>query len=257
MKLAHVLAVLAPLGAALAMVPGCGGNPALDQDPKAVLQRTTDALAHPSGVVSKQSTPNVFAKAQQQTSANAAVSLTGLSSSSSVNSPASKPQGGNYLSCLDGDVTQGSFDMGCIDPAFSGTMEFKVEIDGRSIYSTIALEAVCQNATSECLDGWMVVGVTEAPESIESFADIAMSGPIATQVQFGFEQSSGPQGEDVRVVAYDDNGDSYVLDADVTDGDGDVTITGANGTWSCSYTSGGVAGSCNGPNGSFDWSGQG
>ncbi|HEY4122593.1 MAG TPA: hypothetical protein VGM56_32235 [Byssovorax sp.] len=256
MKLAHVLAVLAAIGGAFAMVPGCGGNPALDQDPKAVLQRTTDAIAHPTGVVSKHSMPNLFTKTQQQASANSAVSLTGLSSSSSVSSPASKPQGGNYLSCLDGDVTEGSFDMSCIDPAFSGTMEFKIEIDGRDIYSIIALEGVCQNATSECLDGWMVTGVTEAPQSVEAFAYITMSGPLTTEVQFGFDETSGPQGEDVRVVAYDDDGDSYVLDSDVTAGDGSVHITGANGTWSCSYAGGGASGSCTSTDSaSFDWSG--
>jgi hypothetical protein len=34
---------------------------------------------------------------------------------------------------------------------------------------------------------------------------------------------------------------------------GSLTVTGANGTFSCEYQSGGGSGSCTGPQGSFTW----
>jgi hypothetical protein len=239
-------------GALLSSIAGCSSD-RLNQDPEAMLAQTEEAAAHPSGHLDAASAKKVFGGA---TSATTAASVSPLGGGF----PGSGSQGlGGGASCISrsGDIVE--VDVACATGGKgSGTVRMKAQQSGQTLTGIVDYQNVCvTEGVSICLDGTMALKMTGTQGAgsfkMELAASFDVSGAITEHLEYGFIETVNGQNTSVQWVGYDDVGHSFVLNASVGGGKGDISVTDADGTYTCSYTNGGGTGECTGPKGKVTW----
>jgi hypothetical protein len=237
MKTLRAFGSFALVSSALAMV-ACGGS----GDPAARIDATQSAFSNPTGDVTAASAELVITRSQTATDLNAVLAFANVTGA-----------------CAGGGDTSGTIDLSCASGgSTTGTADYSVEV---SVGAGSASTLVSMTFHDACKDGVCVDGtVAESTASgasgseviVDADVDVTRSGAAAEHVHLGVKTSSGVSGSSVSVAIFDDADKSFVLDASATAGGGSVSIRGANGSFSCSYESGGDKGSCSG-SGSFTW----
>ncbi|MCC6525957.1 MAG: hypothetical protein IT373_25145 [Polyangiaceae bacterium] len=241
---------------ALGLGMGCSKSPA--DRARELTDPVREAMAEPTGEVNAASVPAVLGAMHTEGSARTAFSFV-----PGFQAPPSQPQGGaGGLSCIDtdgsGDDATITLDMGCLSQGqVSGQIVYQVEIDDGHVYTYYEYSGVCVASDGLCLEG---AGATDIGGHIPFSYDITLAGDLTVassdgqswELDYGYQMSIGTSGTSVRFVVFVGDA-SYVVDASLSaSGTGTLTITGANGSFTCSYAGDGATGSCSG-SGSFEW----
>lgn len=233
------------------------------------------AVSKPTGTVDASSAATVISQSQASADLQGfdgyLAALPGLSALSAVIDLSGSTSGGVSgglpggilgAACVGGGSTAGSIDLSCASSgAASGTISFETDAAAgqgdASTYLTITYAGACQKGI--CVDGTVAVksagssGSGSGSGSVVLDADLDVTGNGAPgHAHFGLQGSGGAQASLPDLAVFDAAGDSFVLDAAASQGSGSLTITGANGSFTCQYSSGGKTGSCSG-SGSFSW----
>lgn len=232
-----VLAVCAASSLALA---GCGSD-RLDQDPEALLAQMEQAIQSPSGHLGPDSARAVLTGTASQSDVNA---LNGVSS-----------QGAQNCASRSGDVAE--MDVSCATGGQgSGTLRVKLQKGTAGAFIVMVdFQEVCATAQGKavCVDGLMV-SKTSPGSLLEEAADLTLTVDGAPRhLLFGMKESLSKSDLSVSLAAYDDAGQSFVLDAGAVGGTGSLTLRDADGSYMCTYDSAGAKGSCKGPKGTITW----
>ncbi len=226
-----------------------------DDSPSARAQEMTgpikEALKNPSGKMDATSAPKVFQNLMSGNSAGAAASF-------AVGIPAPQPSpqdAGPYGSCVDGTGEEGepiTMDLDCMT---AGQMKGKIvsttEVEDDVTYSILEYQGVCDAAETSCVDG---TAATEMSGSPPSSFDLIMAGDFSVTAagttqdfEYGVQMGWNGSAYTYSWVVFVD-GQSFVvtLSLDTTTGAGGYTVTGANGSWDCTFTEGGAHGMCTG-----------
>lgn len=142
----------------------------------------------------------------------------------------------------------------------TGTFKYAIKYDDVCHFEIeITMDNVCDTISNECVDGGM--GFLSEFDSM-SFLTSDVEGKLISSGNVHFTDdvdditlewglrvvySSSNAAGSVEFLAFVDvNGDaeSIVIEAKYLQGDGSVSVRGSNGSWTCTYTNDGEAGTC-------------
>ena len=239
---------------ALVLGSGCSKSPA--DRARELVDPVKEAVASPTGQVDAATAPAVLGAMHTENAAGTAFSFV-----PGFQAPTGQPQGFGGIPCMDQDGSGNdaiiTLDMSCISNGqVSGQIVYQAEIDDGSIYTYYEYAGVCVAAEGICLDG---AGATEITGNLPFAYDVTLAGQLNVSANgqtwdfdYGYQMSVSASAGHVSYVVFI-NGQSYVVDASLSGtGTGSITITGANGSFTCSYSGYGEAGSCSG-SAKFDW----
>lgn len=244
------LGLVSIFGASFTLVAceGSGSATLENRSPEERIAAVEDALASPSGDVDASSAKIVL---------QGSLSLGGLDALDTFLDGVPGLSDGSDGSCSTGSSSDGSVDVSCSsDGQASGKASYSVHSSATRQLVEITLDQLCDD--SRCLDGSLVVSVEttlsgEVSTIVQGSLDITEDGKTS-HGEWGTSTQVSQSGVSVDTVVFDEDGDSYTVSTSVSgiDAAGKVTITGANGEFSCEYDAGGASGSCSG-SGSFSW----
>jgi len=224
----------------LAFAAGCddGGEPS---DPQEKVSAVRAALESPSGIVDATTVADLNELNAHITATAALFQATGYANMGS--------------DCGSGSITDGSVDLACAtqelpeEQRLTGTISFTVEgsIGSGSVegFAQYTYENVC-NAT-QCVDGVIASEVLIEGESIDSTLAVSFDvkeGSSTTHVFWGAELALDSNSVAAKIAMWDSLDHSYVMESTVSEDGVTFTVTGANGTFSCTANEDG--GSCTG-----------
>ncbi len=259
---------------AAAGATGCGRNlRSFDQ-----VQNSFDK---PTGTVSASTAPTIFSKGLETDMSSSAASLSsnfdttgslnfGLTAMGhGLNGAQALMQGCN----TDVQLTQGfgpkKISVNCTkNPDVSGSMAIEFDYTGQSITSVfVDFGNWCSGGT--CLDGSMGFKFTSSaaagePGMTQDFLATARlsvketsTGKTAS-IDWAFRDLQSASTSKIEWLVYsnqDGTAKSWVLSASISDGGGDLSVKGANGSFTCHYGAGATSGSCQDSAGnSWTWS---
>jgi hypothetical protein len=229
---------------------GCGDSDD-EASPPSIAAQVEEALApyeaaldHPDGTVNAENARVVLLNAGSQAAIGPMAAFV-----PGASTPASQPQGGDPSACISAGPSGGEIDLACIsDGAMSGIERYQVEQEG-SGHVVLLIDLIDACAEAVCIDGQLAMDVTSDAAS-QQYAvvaggdfDITADGKVY-HFEYGYRVVSSGGDVTVEAAYFDDQGHSYALDATTVGDSGTVTITGSNGSYTCSYTEGGQHGQC-------------
>lgn len=159
-------------------------------------------------------------------------------------------------SCRSGSATEGTYDLSCAtEGKASGTLDFKAEVSGGGSSAEAFLIVTFEDACSDgvCVNGTAASQVTidngQITATLAFSADVSKDG-AKTHVFFGSEASVGDGSASGKFAVFDTQGDSFVFTGQVDSEGASWSVTGNNGSFSCSESEG--AGQCTG-SATFDY----
>lgn len=239
---------------------GCGDDPegaasgSVGSQVDELLAPYEAALDQPDGTVNAENARAVLLNADAQAAAGPfAAFVPGAST------PASQPQAGDPAACIDAGPSGGTIDLACMsDGAMTGTERYSVEQGSGHTYILIELIDACVETT--CVDGKIAMDIQGNPAT-QNYTivgggefDVTADG-AAAHVEYGYRLVFSNGTVTTEAAYFDDHGDSYTLDATTVGDTGTVTMTGSNGSYTCTYTEGGQHGQCAPADGGqgFEW----
>lgn len=244
---------------------GCNGGKSgkPSGDPESRTGAVESALSKPTGNVDAQSAKSSIVSARGYVDIETFNDVLTYVAQGQANAGAlakcSKTTGGTMTGQAGSAVdAQGSVDIGCAtNNEGSGELDFDVKVKssqtGSDVLADITFKKVCKG--NVCIDGSLATKVSAgaggASVILSLEADVTNDGKTE-HVSIGTKVQAGTEGTSVEVVSFDDNGDSVVVSTATSASQGSTKITGANGTFECSYDSFGDTGKCSG-DASFNW----
>lgn len=223
---------LVPVLACVSLVVGCdGGEPS---DPHDQLGLVKEAIEAPTGTVDATTMKTIAADFEALGRASAAISAYNYA-------------GGASVECTNGS----DVDMACATQGeLTGSISYTVEamaVSGNSASATVIVEYDNVCAGDVCVTGSAILeaNTSEASTttSLAISVDLTEAG-AARHLFLGEDASVDQDGASVKVVVFDEEIASYVLEAKTSAEGSSVSVVGANGSFQCSVSS--TGGSCSG-----------
>ncbi len=159
---------------------------------------------------------------------------------------------GKYVgtSCASGNQSSGAIDLSCATGGqIKGSFDFTTSVvqngDHTTVTFTSDLSDVC--SAGVCVSGNMAMedDVNGSSNSLTLAASVDVAeGTTTTHLFFGETVATDSRSTLAKIVLFDDQEASYVLDASATSSGASVSVVGQNGSFQCSFAGGG--GSCSG-----------
>lgn len=223
---------LVPLLACVSLVVGCdGGEPS---DPHDQLGLVKEAIEAPTGNVDATSMKTIAADFEALSRANAAISAY------------------NYAGGASAECTSGSdVDMACATQGeLTGSISYTIEalaVSASSASATVIVDYDNVCAGEVCVTGSAIVEANTSEASTTTSLALSVDlteGGATSHLFLGEDASVDQDGASVKVVVFDEEIASYVLEAETSAEGSSVSVVGANGSFQCSVSSAG--GSCSG-----------
>lgn len=163
------------------------------------------------------------------------------------------PGVGSSDSCAPNGGVEGDLDVSCATDGGSGTIHYKLDTSADTQYIDATFSKAC-TPEGVCVTGSLALAVKSSASgaAVIGHLDVDVTTDGATvHAEWGYDLESGAQGQSAKLVLFEDRG-SFVIDASVAGDSGSVSITGANGKFSCSFDGGGEQGTCSGSS-EFTW----
>jgi hypothetical protein len=248
------LLLIAPLAFSLA---ACSGDEEEEQTPEqaaiadatALTSPVEDNLDNPTGLVSTDTAGAIFAALDSQDAAQVPLGFVPGAG------PSASPQQSGYGSeCMEINGFSGTIDFGCLGGAgMSGEMTYTAAVDGDDYYIYFVYDHLCVDTV--CLDGdgaQKIIYLDPSGSSYESVMAFEMTvtdGSSTFEIDYGFKMVVNGNDISFQYVVWVD-GESYVVTWSYDSNGYEATITGSNGSFSCSASidesSGQISGSCTG-----------
>lgn len=269
--LRHLVVLSATL--ALVAATGCGRNlRSFDQVQK--------AFDHPTGTVSKTTAPTIFANALETNQSGDAASLAAnFDNTHTVNfglsemgHGLSQQQQGLIQGCstnfeMTQNLTPKKISVDCKNnPDFSGSLSIEFDYTNNTVDS-VFIDYGNWCTSGSCIDGSMgfkfsnsaVAGQPGMTQDFLATARLTLTdnGAKTASVDWAFRDLQSGSTTTVEWLVWasaDGQAASWVLSAKVTPAAADITVRGANGTFTCHYAADVTSGSCQDSNGnSWTW----
>lgn len=212
-----------------------GGEPS---DPHEQLAAVKSALSSPSG------------KVDATTMKSVSKLYTSMASSKDVFESIGIINDADAKACLSGSSSEGSYDLACATSGkttgkLSFTLEGSASPGNAQATYIVKLENACSGGA--CVTGSLIAEAKVAQGTVDTTmafsADVTKNGQ-KTHLYVGEQANVRSGSVTAKVVVFDENGDSYVVETSVSDGSATFSVVGDNGSYQCSIGDG--TGQCSG-----------
>lgn len=216
----------------VSMLAGCdGGEPSDPHDQLALVQESLEA---PTGTVDATTMKSIATRFESFTKASAVIGAYNFAGSAQA-------------SCTNGS----DVDLACASQGqLSGSISYEIDemsVKNSEVSATVIVEYHEACAGDVCIDGTAIVSVHTSETSTSTSLAVSLDvteGGASEHLFLGEDASVDQDGARVKVVVFDEEVASYVLEASVEGGAASMSVKGENGEFSCSVSEAG--GECSG-----------